>query len=123
MVGIILGLRVGVFSVQTPTPSLAVGVWKGTSICTVRPSGCHDETAVYRISQLGKDSVAIDGRRVVNGEELEMGVLPCLLRGAKVTCVMPQGIWKFDIRGDSLVGELRHPDNTKFRDVRLVRSH
>jgi hypothetical protein len=101
----------------------ALGVWKGTSLCTIRPSGCHDETAVYRITALpGKDSVALDGRKVVNGEEVQMGVLPCLNRGASLVCVMPSATWSFTIRGDSLVGELRLADGRRSRDVRTVRS-
>jgi hypothetical protein len=35
---------------------------------------------------------------------------------------MPNGVWRFTIRGDSLVGDLRSPDNKKSRDVRLSRS-
>ena len=53
-----------------------------------------------------------------------MGILGCRLAasGAQITCAMPQGVWRFTIRGDSLVGELRQPDNRKFRDVRLARA-
>ena len=103
-----------------------VGVWRGTSLCTVRPSSCHDEVTVYRITRINAgDSLSVDGRKVVNGQEEEMGILGCSLAasGAQITCAMRQGVWRFTIRGDSLVGELRSPDNRKFRDVRLARSH
>jgi hypothetical protein len=36
---------------------------------------------------------------------------------------MQNGVWRFMVRGDSLVGELRLPDDTKFRDVRTARAH
>jgi hypothetical protein len=36
---------------------------------------------------------------------------------------MPNGVWHFAIRGDSLVGDLKSPDNMKLRDVRAARSH
>ena len=103
-----------------------VGVWRGTSKCTVRPSPCNDEIAVYRITRLNvKDSLSFDGRKVVNGQEEEMGgPIGCRLdaSGAHVTCAMPNGAWHFTIRGDSLVGELRLPDGRKYRDIRTARS-
>ena len=112
---------------QDPTPkSNPVGVWRGTSKCMIRPSACNDEVTVYRIARVNaSDSLTIDGRRVVNGQEVEMGVLDCrsAASGAQLTCAMPQGVWNFTIRGDSLVGELRSPDNKKSRDVRAARSH
>ena len=104
-------------------PVVAVGTWRGTSLCTLHPSACHDETVVYRVSQVGKDSLSMDARKIVNGSEQEMGVLACTPRGAQVVCVMPNGTWNFTVRGDSLVGDLRLPDNRKFRDVRAVRAH
>ena len=110
---------------QQPAAVTTVGVWRGTSLCLVRPSACNDETVVYRITQLKTpDSLAIDARKIVRGEEEEMGVLACRLTApnGQLTCTMPQGVWRFSVRGDSLVGELRLPDNTKFRDVRAERA-
>lgn len=107
-----------------PTPN-PVGVWRGTSLCRLRPSPCKDENVVYRITRLNaRDSLSIDAHKIVNGQEEEMGVLACLsgASGAQVTCTMPNGVWHFTIRGDNLVGELRLPDNRKFRDVSTVRS-
>ena len=104
----------------------AIGVWRGTSTCLVRPSPCNDETVVYRIARIAKtDSVAFDARKIVNGQEEEMGVLNCSLNesGTQITCTIPRATWLFTVRGDSLVGELRLTDNTKFRDVRTARSH
>jgi hypothetical protein len=42
--------------------------------------------------------------------------------GGQLTCAMPNGVWRFTMRGDSLVGELRLPDNRKFRDIKATRS-
>jgi hypothetical protein len=106
----------------TPHPA---GVWRGTSLCTVRPSACNNEVVVYRITRANDgDSLSVDARKIVNGQEDEMGVLGCRLAasGTRFTCTMKNGVWHFVIRGDSLVGELRLPDNTKFRDIRAVRS-
>lgn len=102
-----------------------VGVWRGTSRCLVRPSPCKDEVVVYRITRMKtSDSLSMDGRKIVNAREEEMGVLACGLvaSGGSFTCAIPSGVWRFTTRGDSLVGELRLPDSTKFRDVRATRS-
>jgi hypothetical protein len=106
----------------TPNP---VGVWRGTSKCTVRPSTCNDEIVVYRIARVnGSDSLTVDASKIANGHEDDMGVIGCRSAGsgAQLTCAIPNGVWHFTIRGDSLVGELRLPDNRKFRDVRTTRS-
>ena len=111
---------------QVPTATAnPVGVWRGTSLCRVRPSPCKDEIVVYRITRVNtSDSLSLDARKIVNGQEDEMGVLGCrsATSGAQVTCTMPNGVWRFTIRGDSLVGDLRLPDNTKYRDVSTARS-
>jgi hypothetical protein len=102
-----------------------VGVWRGTSLCRVRPSPCNDEIVVYRITRVNaSDSLSLDGRKIVHGQEEEMGVLGCraAASGSQLTCTMSNGVWRFTIRGDSLVGELRLPDNTKYRDVATARS-
>ena len=102
-----------------------VGMWRGASVCVVRPSACHDEIVVYRIAHTkAVDSLTLDGRRIVAGEEQEMGVLTCRFKSPNgpLTCAIPRGIWRFYLRKDSLVGELRLSDNTKFRDVRTVRA-
>ena len=70
------------------------------------------------------DSVAMDGRKIVRGEEQEMGILSCHLASpnGQLTCVIPQGVWYFSVHNDSLIGELRARDNTKVRDVRAART-
>jgi hypothetical protein len=106
--------------------SVSVGVWRGTSLCLVRPSACNDEVVVYRVSRMAaRDSVAFDARKIVNGQEEEMGVLSCGVTkaGTQLTCAIRNGGWHFTIKGDSLVGEVRLPDGRKFRDVRTARSH
>jgi hypothetical protein len=102
-----------------------IGTWRGTSACVVRPSACKDEVVVYRIALKGRnDSLSIDGRKIVEGKEVEMGLLACQLNAprAYITCVIPTGKWRFRARHDSLVGQLRLQDGTLFRDVHAVRS-
>lgn len=110
---------------QAPSP---IGTWRGTSICLVRNSPCHDESTVYRITRAGGgDSVAVDALKIVGGQEESMGVLACGVTAPDmatvvVRCAMRNGVWSFRVRGDSLVGELRLPDGSKFRDVRATRA-
>ncbi|HKW09118.1 MAG TPA: hypothetical protein VJO33_01995 [Gemmatimonadaceae bacterium] len=125
----VASLLARVASAQSPprqaTAMTPVGTWRGTSVCLVRPSPCNDEIVVYRIARAkAADTLTIDARKIVRGEEQEMGVLTCGFTppNGPLTCAIPQGIWQFRVRNDSLVGELRHPDNTKFRDVRAVRA-
>lgn len=112
---------------QSPPQHAAInpaGEWRGTSMCLVHPSACHDEVVVYRITHAkAADSLSIDARKIVSGEEQGMGVLSCRLTptNALLTCVIPLGIWQFRVSNDSLVGELRLPNHTKFRDVRAAR--
>jgi hypothetical protein len=92
----------------------------------VHPSPCHDEITVYRIATAkNADSLSLDARKIVNGEEEEMGILACHLTSPHaLACPLPRGsTWYFRVQQDSLIGELRQPDNTKFRDVRAVRAH
>jgi hypothetical protein len=115
-------------SAQSPSQQRAaatpVGVWRGTSTCLVRASPCNDEIVVYRITHMkAADSLAVDARKIVRGEEQEMGVLTCRLTSPiGLTCATPQGVWHFSVRSDSLVGELRLRDNTRYRDVRTIRA-
>ena len=121
IVGSILASRVP----AQPARSDPLGTWRGTSLCQVRPSACRDENVVYRITRTTtRDSLALDGRKIVDAAEVEMGVLGCRFEApsARLTCPIPNGVWQFTIHGDSLVGELRLPDGTKVRDVRTKRS-
>lgn len=106
-------------------PMPPVGTWRGTSLCLVRPSACNDEIVVYRIAPMKtNDSLALDARKIVRGEEQEMGVLGCAFAQAsgQLTCIIPRGVWRFRVRDDSLTGDLRLADDTRFRVVRARRA-
>ena len=115
----------GLLAQSTTVTSTPVGVWRGRSSCLVHPSACNDEVVVYRITRVNaSDSVAFDALKIVNGQEVDMGVLGCRVTttGVDLTCLIPGGVWRFAIRGDSLVGELTLSDSTRYRDVRTARS-
>jgi hypothetical protein len=102
-----------------------LGTWRGTSACVARPAGCEDELVVYRIALKGaNDSLAVDARKVVDGREENTGLLACSLNASRafITCAIPDGKWRFTVRHDSLVGQLRLRDGTWSRDVHAVRS-
>jgi hypothetical protein len=116
----------GAFAQSPAAPPNPLGVWRGTSTCLVRPSPCNDEIDVYRITRANAgDGLSIDARKIVKGKEEEMGLLDCTFAApaAQITCTMPNGVWRLTIRGDSLVGDLRLPDNTKYREIQASRSH
>ena len=121
----VLARGAGAQSQSRQPATTPVGTWRGTSVCLVRPSACNDEIVVYRIAPTKvADSLTMDARRIVRGQEVDMGVLTCRFTSPNgpLTCAIPQGTWLFRARSDSLVGELRLPDNTKFRDVRATRA-
>ena len=121
----LLARGAGAQSPSQPAAMTPVGTWRGTSVCLVRPSSCNDEVVVYRIAHTSAaDSLTVDARKIIRGEEQEMGVLSCRFTSpnASLTCSIPQGTWQFRVRNDSLVGELLLPDKTKFRDVRAIRA-
>jgi hypothetical protein len=111
-------------SSQTKPDPSPVGTWRGTSICLVHPSACNDEVVVYRVTRIAGDSMSMDARKIVAGKEEEMGVLGCKHTPAQseLRCAMRNGVWAFTVRHDSLVGDLRLPDGTRFRDVRAARA-
>lgn len=107
------------------SPARPSGLQRGPLIALVRPSACNDESVVYRIAPTtAADSVTVDARKIVRGEEEEMGVLTCHLAAltSSLMCPFARGTWMFRVRNDSLVGELRLTDDTKFRDVRAIRA-
>src|SRR3954465_3367428 len=94
---------------QNNYDSSLIGVWKGTSLCQVKNSPCHDETVVYYISKVGADSFSIRANKIVNGIEEEMGIIPGTFNSKQreLTCSpRPNTVWKFKLTGRKLEGTL-----------------
>lgn len=92
--------------------SLVLGNWKGTSICQVKNSPCHDEVVVYHISR-GKNSneYSLLANKIVNGAEEEMGILDFTLnpKENELTCIYKtDSVWKLKLTGDTMEGTLYH---------------
>ena len=94
-----------------------IGTWEGESICTVRPSACHDEHVIYEIIEAGKDKLKMSADKVVNGERQSMGALDCSYDGKTLNCPFAKGVWAFDVNGTKMTGTLKLTDGTLFRKV------
>ncbi len=88
--------------------TLLVGTWHGTSLCQINNSRCHDETVVYRISKnSGTDTFYVNGSKIVNGVEEEMGILPLFYnRKTNQLTSSAYGDWTFNIEIGKLEGTL-----------------
>ena len=61
---------------KTSIAQSLVGDWKGTSLCQVKNSPCHDEKVVYHISKgSSDDSYQVDASKIIDGKEDSMGIL------------------------------------------------
>ena len=62
---------------KTVTAQSFEGTWKGTSLCQIKNSPCHDEIVVYHISKdsTGK-SYEVIANKIVDGKEDYMGTIP-----------------------------------------------
>ena len=123
-------LCLAINSVQAQTSSvkvdtLLIGTWKGTSICQIKNSPCHDETVVYYISKkTGVDTFYINASKIVKGKEEEMGILPCVYnkKTNQIISTAYKGIWAFNIEGNKLEGTLLfHGD--LYRKIRVYKQH
>ena len=88
--------------------TLLIGTWKGTSICQIKNSPCHDETVVYHISKnTGVDTFYINASKIVNGVEEEMGILPFIYnKKTNQLTSTAYGTWTLNIEGTKLEGTL-----------------
>lgn len=93
---------------QVNYDTLLIGVWKGSSICQIKNSPCHDETVVYYISKKpGIDTFYFNGNKIVNGVEEEMGILPFILNKKTNQIVSTSyGLWTFTIKQREMEGTL-----------------
>ena len=114
---------------QQTTSDKIEGIWKGTSLCQVKPSACHDENVVYHISKKSANVYTIQANKIVNGAEVDMGTFDSVVYNeAKqtLTFIMKdrQGrsnVWLFKLDGMQMHGTLTQ-ENTLFRIVELKKS-
>jgi hypothetical protein len=101
-----------------------VGDWKGTSLCQVKNSPCHDEIAIYHVSKTEKENVyRFVMNKIVNGQEEDMGTLDYTFNPTKrnLTAVNNEtNTWTFAVSGDSMHGTLISK-NVLYRIIDLKR--
>ncbi|HYJ64016.1 MAG TPA: hypothetical protein VEV62_09760 [Parafilimonas sp.] len=115
---------------QQTTADKIAGIWKGTSLCQVKQSACHDENVVYHISKKSANVYTIQASKMVNGAEVDMGTFDSVVydetkQTLRFTMKDQQGrvsVWLFRIDGIQMHGTLTHDGNILFRVVELKKS-
>jgi hypothetical protein len=104
--------------------SLFYGVWKGSSLCQVKNSPCHDENVVYYISKTNKDNtIEIRANKIVSGEEVEMGKIQFQYDAKTkqlISISQPNAILKFKRKQDTIEGTLYY-NNTLYRIIKVTK--
>jgi len=103
-----------------------IGIWKGTSICQVKNSPCHDEIVVYHISSAKTPgNYIINANKIVNGAEEEMGALTATYDTAKhllTAHFRENDLWEFKLTGDQMDGTLIN-NKVLYRIVKLKKEN
>ena len=109
MIPALLGLALAAGQASDPL----VGTWRGTSTCTVRPSPCNDEIAVYYVTRTGPGRYHMLMHKVVGGVEGPMGELDLTddraahrLSATTFDRQKRPGTWTFALDGDRMHGTL-----------------
>jgi len=98
---------------KTVTAQSFEGIWKGTSLCQIKNSPCHDEVVVYHIS---KDSTGrsyeVIANKIVDGKEDYMGTILFTYDGKQKVFVSVDSVrnarWEFKITGSAMKGTLMY---------------
>ena len=102
------------------------GTWRGNSECAVKNSPCHDETNVYRFSEVAAQPgwFSGNGSKVVNGKEVSMGTLDWQYDAKShiLESKNPNGIFRFVVGDDKMEGTLLLPDATVYRRIHLTKT-
>jgi hypothetical protein len=102
-----------------------LGDWRGSSICLVKASACHDEEALYRVKAGAKpDTFSMQADKIVDGKPEEMGTADCSYDRTKMFlhCWFERGYVDLTLEGDSLNGAMFLTDKTRWREIKLVRA-
>lgn len=85
------------------------GVWRGTSLCQVKNSPCHDENVVYHIFCENQHNYRIVMNKIVNSKEEDMADLIFIYDAQKkiLTCSsMKEAVWTFSVNKRTISGTL-----------------
>ncbi|HEU5165580.1 MAG TPA: hypothetical protein VFU29_08585 [Chitinophagaceae bacterium] len=87
------------------------GIWKGTSLCQIKNSPCHDEIVVYYVSRHSTDkSYEMIANKIVNGKEDSMGTINFTYDAQEKAFVSVDSArnarWEFKVTGNTMKGTL-----------------
>jgi hypothetical protein len=107
------------------TAQTLVGTWKGTSLCQIKNSSCHDEIVVYHISKdKSAHSYQVNAGKIIDGKENSMGILNFSFDPQKKILFLVDSVkdirWEFTISDKEMHGTLVSKGNL-FRIINLKR--
>jgi hypothetical protein len=110
------------FLLAAAAPDPVTGTWEGTSLCQVKPSPCHDEHVIYRVTPTGHGLYRIDAYKVVDGKKLFMGAIDVQLDpthtrldGPVMSGGQSRGRLHLTLKGAHLSGRMTQSDGTLYR--------
>ena len=111
---------------STFNDSLLTGTWKGTFICQIKPSACHDEINVYHVTKGEKPGTYhIVANKIVNDKEEGMGENNYIFNPADHTLFCHDEKYKitlkFTVNGRSMNGTLEFK-NKVYRIIKLEKT-
>lgn len=102
-----------------------VGVWRGHSVCMVKNSPCHDEVNIYHVSAIpAKPGIYfVSGSKIVDGKEEVMSTAEWNYDAGSHTLSyeFPRGVFRLNIEGEKMQGDLKLTDGTLYRQISLQR--
>ena len=105
-----------------------VGTWEGSSLCQVKPSPCHDEHVIYRVSALQPRHYRINAYKLVGGKEDFMGAIDVALNSAGSELDGPvmsggqvRGQLQLLLKGAHLSGRMTEADGTLYRLIEVTK--
>ena len=103
------------------------GTWEGTSLCQVKPSPCHDEHVVYRVTRTAPERYKLDAYKIVSGKELFMGAIDLTFDSAGHALVgtiagnRGASRVRLTLKTNHLSGRLTLGDGTLFRLIEVTK--
>ena len=95
-------------------------IWRGLSHCVSAEHPCSDEQVIYRVVATADSSRRVmNAARIVGADTVDMGPLTLTHEASSGQWFarLPVGIWRFQIRRDSLTGTFAVNDGTIMRRV------
>ncbi len=110
---------------KVSTAQTIAGVWKGTSLCQVKNSSCHDESVVYHILKVSSsNSYQVSASKIIDGKENDMGTLNFTYDPHQKILFLIDSVkqvrWEFKLTGNEMHGTLISKGNL-FRIIDLKR--